>query len=135
MGVRLVWPVAAARAMPIVRKGSVVGILLVAILVGYRVLDALMADALWVSALVLLFAIVTLALGYGTATVLGLNDEDRFTLALDFSLRNGGLAIFVGGTLLGRVETAAIPIGAVVIQTPLLLLLAIRLGRRVASTT
>ncbi len=135
MGVRLVWPVAAARAMPIVRKGSVVGILLVAILVGYRVLDALMADALWVSSLVLLFAIVTLALGYGTATVLGLNDEDRFTLALDFSLRNGGLAIFVGGTLLGRVETAAIPIGAVVIQTPLLLLLAIRLGRRVASTT
>lgn len=128
MAIRLGWP-GAGRMMPALRRGSVAGILLVALLVGYAVRDALAAEAAWVASLVLSFALVTLALGYGTAVALGLEMDDRITLALDFSLRNGGLAIFVGGTLLGRVETAAIPIGAVVIQTPLLLYLAIRLGR------
>jgi BASS family bile acid:Na+ symporter len=135
MGVRIAWPGVATRAMPALRKGSVVGILMVALLVGYAVRDALVAEAVWVASLVLLFALLTLGLGYGTAALLGLDADDRLTLALDVSLRNGGLAIFVGGTLLGRVETAAIPIGAVVIQTPLLLYLAIRLGRGAEGAT
>lgn len=135
MAIRFAWPERSALAMPALRKGSVVGILTVAILVGYGVREALAAEVWWIASLVLLFALVTLALGYGTAAALGLDARDRLTLALDFSLRNGGLAIFVGGTLLGRVETAAIPVGAVVIQTPLLLLLSMRVGRRTAAAT
>jgi BASS family bile acid:Na+ symporter len=60
-------------------------------------------DALWVG---LLWTATAMVVGYTVAAIVGLEAVDRFTMAIEFSVKNVGLAAIVAISALGRPELA-----------------------------
>jgi predicted Na+-dependent transporter len=60
-------------------------------------------DALWVG---LLWTLTAMVIGSSVATIVGLEAVDRFTMAIEFSVKNVGLAAIVAISVLGRPELA-----------------------------
>jgi BASS family bile acid:Na+ symporter len=134
MGLRHVRPAATEAALPLLRRLSVGGILLVAGLVAAAGGGVLVTDGLWIGALAAVFTLVTMALGLLTGLALRRDRRDVATLAVDFAIRNGGIAIFIATTVLLSVEAAVFVVGVVVAQVPIGLgLLAAARARRLQS--
>lgn len=51
-----------------------------------------------------LWTLLAMAIGYGLASLLGLDSDDRFTFLIEFSARNIALAFIVAVSSLGRLE-------------------------------
>lgn len=120
--------------LPRLRQISLGGILLVTTLVTVAGFDTLRTDAAWVALLVTVFTGLALGLGLATGASLGLDRGDRLTLATDFFIRHGGIAIFVTTTLLDNVPAAVFVVGVFFIQTPLGLFLSSRFRLSPLST-
>jgi BASS family bile acid:Na+ symporter len=116
------------RYLPALRRLGIFCLGLLVALVFYDQGDTLATDALSTIAIAVLFVGLTLATGYGLGTVLRLSTDDRFTLAIEFSIRNMGVAALVAVTLLG--DTQFIVFGAVYFVTELPLILLATLGFR-----
>ena len=123
MWVRHRWPDGTGRTLPTLRLMSLGGIILVAALVGAAGADVLRMDTEWLLALSFFFTITSLVVGYVAGVAIGQARDGALTLAVDFGIRNGGIAVFVAGTLLGSVESAVFVVGILLIQVPAVLLL------------
>ena len=118
MWVRHRWSEWTRRSLPTLRRISLGGILLVAGLIGYAGIEVLRSDTGWLFALSFLFTVMSMAIGYITGAGIGQVRGGSLTLAIDFGIRNGGIAVFVAGTMLGSVESAVFVVGVLLIQVP-----------------
>ena len=84
-------------------------------------------DALWVG---LAWTLAAMTTGYALATAVGLEAVDRFTMAIELSVKNVGLVAIVAISALGRPELAVFA-GAYVLTGYPLAVLASLLFRRV----
>lgn len=125
MAVRARWP-SMRSALPRLRQLSLAGVLVVATLVTIAGAKVVRTQAAWLLGLSVLFTALALFLGLATGAVMRRPSRDRLTLSIDFSVRNGGIAIFITTSLLSNVEAAVFAVGVFIVQTPLALLLASR---------
>ena len=133
MGARRRWPAPSERALPALRLVSLAGMLLVAGLVAYGGADALRTEAAWLLGLSFVFTLTALGVGYVTGLFLHRSRSDLLTLAIDFAIRNAGIAIFVTTSVLGSVEAAVFVVGVLVVHLPLVLLLIAVFGQRTSA--
>ncbi|MEE8312086.1 MAG: bile acid:sodium symporter [Candidatus Binatia bacterium] len=83
-------------------------------------------DALWVG---LAWTAMAMILGYTVAVVAGLEAVDRFTMAIEFSVKNVGLAAIVAISALGRPELAVFAGAYVLTGYPLAVLASLAFRR------
>jgi len=82
----------------------------------------------------LVFSVTAMLTGWGLGWLIGLNRQDRFTLLLEFGVRNLALVALIGITVLGRVEFVLFATLFLVVEMPIVLLLAGLHGRRAGPT-
>jgi len=68
------------------------------------------------------FIVLSFALGWVSGVVIGAEDRDRFTLAVEFATRNVAIAVAIAVTLLERIEFANFATIYLLTETPLMLL-------------
>jgi len=120
-------------SIPALRRYGMFALALLVALVFYDQGDKLAAGALSTIAIAVLFVCLTLTMGYGLGLLLRLSAGDRFAVAIEFSIRNMGVAALVAVTLLGYTEF--IVFGAVyfVTELPIILLAVLGFRRRRSS--
>lgn len=134
MALRHGWPGLVRRAGRWLRRLSLLGL---AILVG-AILYAQRADLAsgpgpMVTA-ALIFSVTAMLTGWVLGWMVGLNRRDRFTLLLEFGVRNLALVALIGITVFGRVELVLFATLFLVVEMPIVLLLAGLHGRRAGPT-
>ncbi len=82
----------------------------------------------------LVFSITAMLTGWVLGWLVGLNRRDRFTLLLEFGVRNLALVALIGITVFGRVEMVLFATLFLVVEMPIVLLLAGLHGRRAGPT-
>lgn len=134
MGLRHGWPGLVHQGRRWLRRLSGLGL---AMLVG-AILYAQRADlASGLGPMVtvaLVFSITAMLTGWVLGWLVGLNRRDRFTLLLEFGVRNLALVALIGITVFGRVEMVLFPTLFLVVEMPIVLLLAGLHGRRAGPT-
>jgi BASS family bile acid:Na+ symporter len=128
MFIRARWPGTVQRYVLTLRRCGIFALLLLIALVLYDQGDKLAEGALSTIAIAILFVCLTLVMGYGLGLLLRLTGSDCFALAIEFSIRNMGVAALVAVTLLGNTEF--IVFGAVYFVTEIPLILLAVLGFR-----
>jgi predicted Na+-dependent transporter len=88
-----------------------------------------------IGAAVLIFTIVSSAVGSCVAAGMANSHADRVAIAFEFPCRNLGLAVLVAVESLGRPEVAGIASAFLLSQLPILLLLSLALRRVGLLTT
>lgn len=73
----------------------------------------------------LLFTLLAMATGWGVGWLAGLEPRYRFTLLCEFTVRNLAIATLVAVTLLGRPDFVAYAAVLFLVQTPVLLSVAL----------
>ncbi len=76
-----------------------------------------------------IYTLLTMVAGWGVGAGLKVKSADRFTLMVEFSVRNLGIVTVVGATLLGDTELVVFAAAFFLIQVPFLLT-AVYLQRR-----
>jgi len=134
MALRQGWPEWVHQGRRWLRRLSLLGL---AVLVG-AILYAQRADlASGLGPMVtaaLVFSVTAMLTGWGLGWLIGLNRQDRFTLLLEFGVRNLALVALIGITVLGRVEFVLFATLFLVVEMPIVLLLAGLHGRRAGPT-
>ena len=82
----------------------------------------------------LVFSVTAMLTGWVLGWLVGLNRQDRFTLLLEFGVRNLALVALIGITVFGRVEMVLFATLFLVVEMPIVLLLAGLHGRRAGPT-
>ncbi|CRI64205.1 membrane hypothetical protein [Thiocapsa sp. KS1] len=82
----------------------------------------------------LVFSVTAMLTGWVLGWLVGLNRRDRFTLLLEFGVRNLALVALIGITVFGRVELVLFATLFLVVEMPIALLLAGLHGRRAGPT-
>lgn len=98
----------AAKAEPLVRKGSVAGLLILVVLVFYRARNELAGLIEQVGLAVVLLCLLTIGLGFLISRLANLAAKDQKTIAMEVGIQNSALAIVVASNLLEN-PTMAIP--------------------------
>lgn len=130
--VRRRWPDRAERHRPALRRASFIGasMLIVCIIAN----DAAgFVDGLRTTVpMAVAFITGAFAIGWTVATMTVRDPRDRFTIAVEFSTRNVGVALAIAVTVLGRVEFARFGATYFLTEIPLMLL-AVSVFRRLSS--
>jgi BASS family bile acid:Na+ symporter len=87
-----------------VRRLSMCALTALVVSIIYNQRQLLGEDLAEVATAALLFTLCAVALAWTIGTLVGLTGEDRFTLVLEFSVRNLAITAAIGVTVLGRVE-------------------------------
>jgi BASS family bile acid:Na+ symporter len=82
----------------------------------------------------LVFSVTAMLTGWVLGWLVGLNRRDRFTLLLEFGVRNLALVALIGITVFGRVELVLFATLFLVVEMPIALLLTGLHGRRAGPT-
>jgi BASS family bile acid:Na+ symporter len=82
----------------------------------------------------LVFSLTAMLTGWVLGWLVGLDRRDRFTLLLEFGVRNLALVALIGITVFGRVEMVLFATLFLVVEMPIALVLAGWHGRRAGPT-
>lgn len=134
MALRHWWPGLVYRGGRWLRRLSILGlaVLVGAILYAERANLASGLGPMVTAALA--FSVTAMLTGWGLGWLIGLNRNDRFTLLLEFGVRNLALVALIGITVFGRVEFVLFATLFLVVEMPIVLLLAGLHGRRAGPT-
>ena len=129
MWVKHLWPQSVARRINLLRRFSVLALALIILFVLWEQAENLASlfKELVLSASI--YTLLTMAAGWGVGNILKINPADRFTLMVEFSVRNMGIVTVVGATLLHNTALLVFAAAFFLIQIPFLLI-AIYLQRR-----
>ena len=106
MWVRARRPEASKRYVSVANRVAVVGVLVLTALSALSGENSLPSGSEFVVAALaaLLWTVFAMALGFGMASILALDGDQRFTFVIEFSARNLALTIIVAVAALGRLE-------------------------------
>ncbi|MGH7820221.1 MAG: bile acid:sodium symporter family protein [Candidatus Binatia bacterium] len=101
-------PETAARSIGWANRVAVVGILALTALGAVSGGESLPsgAELAWAAVAALAWTLVAMAIGWSVASLLGLDESDRFTFLIEFSARNVALAVVVALSSFGRLDLA-----------------------------
>jgi len=129
MWVRRHWPQWVARRANSLRRFSIMALALIILFVIREQTDSLVSHFKELAASASIYTLLTMAAGWGVGAALKIKPADRFTLMVEFSVRNLGIVTVVGATLLGNTELVVFAAVFFLIQAPFMLA-AVYLQRR-----
>lgn len=129
MLIRRINPAFADRASVWLRPASMIVLISVIAFSVYVSKDLVLANLLQAGPAAWVLNVIAMSIGLGLATVLGLDHNDRLTLAFEVGIHNATLATFLSLTILGDIALAITPTiyGVIMLLNAMLL---IRLFRR-----
>jgi BASS family bile acid:Na+ symporter len=134
MWMRHRWPGAAEERRPLIQRTAFVALALLLVLIIVRGFDEFVSGLSETVPLAVAFVVLSVALGWLVASMVGASVADRFTLAAEFATRNVAIATAIAVTLLGQASFAYF--GATYFLTELpLMLVAIAMYRRWTGRT
>ncbi|MEA3301742.1 MAG: bile acid:sodium symporter, partial [Pseudomonadota bacterium] len=104
MWVRRLWPQWVARQASSLRRFSIMALALIILFVIWEQTDNLVSHFKELALSASIYTLLTMLAGWGVGAALKANPADRFTLMVEFSVRNLGIVTVVGATLLGNTE-------------------------------
>jgi len=132
MWVRRHWPLWVARRGNLLRRFSILALALIILFVIWEQTDSLTSHFKELALSASIYTLLTMAAGWGVGAALKTNPADRFTLMVEFSVRNLGIVTVVGATLLGNTELVVFAAAFFLIQAPFMLA-AVYLQRRLEA--
>ncbi len=121
MWIRQLWPQWVAGRANALRRISILALTLIILFVIWEQTDSLASHFMELSLSASIYTLLTMAVGWGIGAGLKVNPEDRFTLMVEFSVRNLAIVTVVGVTLLGNTELVVFAAAFFLIQMPLML--------------
>jgi len=121
MWVRRLWPQWVARRASSLRRFSILALALIILFVIWEQADSLTSHFEELALSASIYTLLTMAAGWGVGTGLKVNPADRFTLMVEFSVRNLAIVTVVGATLLGNTELVVFAAAFFLIQAPFML--------------
>ena len=132
MWVRRFWPQWVARRANSLRKFSILALALIILFVIWEQTDNLVSHFKELALSASIYTLLTMAAGWGVGAGLKVKPADRFTLMVEFSVRNLAIVTVVGATLLGSTELVVFAAAFFLIQAPFMLA-AVYLQRRFSA--
>ena len=121
MWVRRLWPQWVARRANLLKRFSIMALALIILFVIWEQTDSLVSHFKELALSASIYTLLTMAAGWGVGAALKASPADRFTLMVEFSVRNLGIVTVVGATLLGNTELVVFAAAFFLIQTPFIL--------------
>lgn len=121
MWLRRLWPQWVARRANSLRRFSILALALIILFVIREQADSLASHFEELALSASIYTLLTMAAGWGVGTGLKANIADRFTLMVEFSVRNLAIVTVVGATLLGNTELVVFAAAFFLIQAPFML--------------
>jgi BASS family bile acid:Na+ symporter len=126
------WPETALRYVSPANRFAVLAILVLTPFSAYMSRDMIPPGSEFLTALGigLVWTLAAISIGWGVATLLGLENNDRFTFLIEFSARNIAMTFIVAAGSLGRIDLALFAVAYSMTGFPLVIMLSIYRGRR-----
>jgi len=121
MWVRQRWPQWVARQSNLLRKISILALAFIILFVIWEQSGSLVSHFKELVISASIYTLLTMVAGWGIGTALGVDAADKFTLMVEFSMRNLAIVTVVGATLLGNTELAVFAAAFFLIQMPFML--------------
>lgn len=115
-------PVFTEQKGAVFRGTSIAALVIIVGLIVYQEAGTLLSGIAEIALASVVFIIISMLIGFGTGLILGLNGHDRFTLLVEFAVRNIAIATAVAVTVLNRTEFAVFATVYFLIQVPLIIL-------------
>ena len=129
MWVKHFWPQSVARRINSLRRFSVLALALIILFVLWEQAEHLASLFKELALSASIYTLLTMVAGWSVGKLLNINPADRFTLMVEFSVRNMGIVTVVGATLLHNTALLVFAAAFFLIQIPFLLI-AVFLQRR-----
>lgn len=129
MLVRRLWPQWTARRTKPLRRLSILALVLVILFVFWEQAESLAAHFTELTLSTSIYTLLTMAVGWGVGAGLRADPAARFTLMVEFSIRNLAIVTVIGATLLGNTELVVFAAAFFLVQLPFMLA-AVYLHRR-----
>lgn len=129
MWVKHFWPQSVARRINSLRRFSILALVMIILFVLWEQAENLASLFKELVLSVSIYTLLTMVVGWCVGNILQINSADRFTLMVEFSVRNMGIVTVVGATLLHNTALLVFAAAFFLIQVPFLLI-AVYLQRR-----
>jgi BASS family bile acid:Na+ symporter len=124
------WADGALGYQPVLQRLSFVGVAVVLLLIILDNPQAFLGGLRSTVPAAAMFVACSAAAGWATATSIGADPRDRFTVAVEFGTRNLGVVMAIAVTMLGRVEFGRVAYTYFLTELPLMLMAVVLFRRR-----
>lgn len=121
MWVRYLWPQWVVRRAKLLRQLSILALALIILFIIWEQAGSLASHFKELALSASVYTLLTMSAGWGVAAGLKANHADKFTLMVEFSMRNLAIVTVVGVTLLGNTELVIFAAAFFLIQMPFML--------------